>query len=107
MFKKNPEFINTALSFEAKSTPFPPSFLTKPLNPNVWWKALSSADFPAGFVQIMSDLQRACASSASIEHIFSNFSFIHSKLRNKLGVEKTAKLVMRYRMLRGPIELDY
>ena len=39
--KENPEFLNTVLSFEAKSTPFPPSFfLTKPLNPNVWWKAL-------------------------------------------------------------------
>ena len=65
----------------------------------------SSADFPAGFVQIMSDLQQA--SSASIERIFSNFSFIHFKLRNKLGVEKTAKLVMCYRMLSGPIEFDY
>ena len=40
MFKNNPKFLNTVLSFEAKSTPFPPSFLTKPLNPNVWWKAL-------------------------------------------------------------------
>ena len=54
----------------------------------------------------MSDLQQACASSASVERIFSNFSFVHSKLRNKLGVEKTAKLVMCYRMLRGPIVLD-
>lgn len=39
-------------------------------------------------------------SSASIERILSNFSYIHNKLRNRLGVQKAAKLVFGYRMLR-------
>ena len=44
---------------------------------------------------------------ASIERVFSTFGHIHSKLRNKLGVQKAAKLVLCYRMLRGGSEPDY
>jgi hypothetical protein len=47
------------------------------------------------------------ASSASIERIFSNFSFIHTKLRNRLGVQRATKLVFCYRMLRGTHDMDY
>ncbi len=41
--------------------------------------------------------------------IMSRFSFIqmsHSKLRNRLGVNKATQLVRCYRMLRGLNELD-
>ena len=55
----------------------------------------------------MIQLHSACASSASIERIFSSFGLIHNKIRNRLGVEKAAKLVFRYRMLRGKEDLDY
>ena len=47
------------------------------------------------------------ASSASIERVFSNFGLIQSKLRNRLGVQKAAKLVACYRILRGKEELDW
>ena len=72
-----------------------------------WWGALQKYPFPEGFVDCMLQLQSACASSASIERVFSTFGHIHSKLRNKLGVQKAAKLVLCYRMLRGGSEPDY
>ena len=37
--------------------------------------------------------------------IFSNFGAIQTKLRNRLGLEKAAKLVSCYRELRGGAEL--
>jgi len=40
-------------------------------------------------------------SSAPIERIFTNFGYIHSKLRNRLGGAAAAKLVFCYCMLRG------
>ena len=50
------------------------------------------------FMQEMSSLP---ASSASVERIFSTFGQIHTKLRNRLGTEKIAKLVKCNRMLKG------
>ena len=41
------------------------------------------------------------ASSASVERVFSSFGIVHTKLRKRLGVERAAKLVYCYRMLRG------
>jgi len=39
--------------------------------------------------------------------ILSNFGAIQTKLRNRLGLEKVAKLVSCYRELRGGAELDW
>jgi len=39
--------------------------------------------------------------------IFSNFDVIQTKLHNRLGLEKAAKLVSCYRELRGCAELDW
>jgi hypothetical protein len=36
-----------------------------------------------------------------MERTFSNFGWIHSKIRNRLGNDTSAKLVFCYRMLRG------
>ncbi|XP_053380950.1 uncharacterized protein LOC128549017 [Mercenaria mercenaria] len=46
------------------------------------------------------------ASSASTERVFSNFGSIQTKLRNRLGIEKTTKLVFSYTMLCDKEELD-
>ena len=66
-----------------------------------------SSSLPAEFVNLIIQLLQSPASSASIERVFSNFSFVHSKLRNRLGVERAAKLVFCYRSLRGCKEADY
>ena len=39
--------------------------------------------------------------------IFSNFGAIQTKLRNRLGLEKAAKLVSSYREPHGVAELDW
>ncbi|KAF0714582.1 Dimer Tnp hAT domain-containing protein [Aphis craccivora] len=41
----------------------------------------------------------AVCSSAGIERLFSSFGFIHSKSRNRLGVEKCSKLVTIFKHL--------
>jgi len=41
----------------------------------------------------------AVGSSAGVERIFSTFGLVHSKLRNRLGVEKAGKLVFIYKLL--------
>ena len=51
------------------------------------------------FLEFAIHLFRCIPSSASIERIFSNFSFIQNKLRNRLGIDKASKLVMAYKML--------
>ena len=39
------------------------------------------------------------ASSASIERIFSNYSFIQNELKNRLELQAALKLVMTYKIL--------
>lgn len=103
------------IAYEAQEAPFPSSYFSasaKTMNPVTWWKGISKiADFKSGpaakFVELASLLLSCPASSAAIERVFSNFAFIHSKLRNCLGTEKCTKLVMCYRMLRGAHEADY
>ena len=52
--------------------------------------------FPKNFVNF-----QACPSSnAAIERIFSNFSFVNSKIWNKLTVSNVSKLVYYYDMLK-------
>ena len=43
----------------------------------------------------------AVASSAGVERVFSSFGFVHSKVRNRLGIEKAGKLVFMYKLLNG------
>ncbi|KAK6186202.1 hypothetical protein SNE40_008287 [Patella caerulea] len=66
-----------------------------------WWKSIlfSKKDYiDLGMLELVKTLMTAISSSASIERIFSTFGLVHSKLRNRLGVEKAGKLVFIYRM---------
>lgn len=54
----------------------------------------------------MTQLHTASASSAGIERLFSAFDLVHTKLRNRLGVEKTAKLVAILKALNKKSETD-
>ena len=57
--------------------------------------------------QVAVKLLKMPSSSASIERVFSNFGLIQTKLRNRLGLQKAAKLVFCYRYLRGKSEIDW
>lgn len=97
------DFLPLVTLFALKQKPFPQSFFTDQmvnLNPVVWWEGLRKYKaINNKFIDFVIHLQRASASSAGIERIFSNLTFIQSKLRNKLGLEKCSKLVSVYRML--------
>lgn len=62
-----------------------------------WWKSfqsLHSADISEKNLDHLNQLLTGASSSAGVERIFFlTFGLIHTALRNKLGVEKAAKLV--------------
>ena len=100
-------------AFEAEAMPFPShmfsdTFLEK-IDPCVWWLCIKKThkNVNPELSDLALRLLKLPASSASIERIFSNFGFIQTKLRNRLGLEKAAKLVTCYRELRGTIDFDW
>lgn len=103
-----PNSLPLLLAYEAEGEPFPRSFFkTKDVKAKVWWKAVLNKEINPEFIHLMMKLHSIPCSSSSIERIFSNFSHIHSKLRNRLGVQKAAKLVFCYRMLRGSKDINW
>ena len=44
--------------------------------------------------------------TASVERIFSRFGLVHSKIRNRLGVEKSAKLDFLYNVSNKDVAID-
>ena len=101
-------------AFEAKSASFLSTYfmnyvtnLATKLSHVTRWKAFKSAGVNSDYVSVALQLLSAPALSASIERIFSNFSHIHTKIKNRLGNLKTSKLVFCYRMLHGDCVLDY
>lgn len=110
LIQKDASFIESVISFQAKAAPFPPSFFTdNAINtvPITWWKAVGSSGVNSDFVKFTCQLLSAPASSASIERVFSNYSYIFNKIRNRLSIEKASKLVFCYRMMRGKKDIDY
>ena len=62
--------------------------------------------FDEDFIQLIKCLLCSVASSSDVERTFSTFGLVHSKLRNRLGVAKPAKLVFIYRVLTVNIASD-
>ena len=95
------------IQFQAKAAPFPDSFFDEvvvngpaKVQPLTWWRSVGrqAPEIPASFIELMIQLHSAVASSASIERIFSTYGHVHNKLRNKMGMAKTEKLVLCYRL---------
>ena len=103
-------FMATLVAFEGQSTPFLTAYFSgvaTAMSPTQWWRAVKRCGVDEKFSDFANNLLSCPASSASIERIFSNFAFVHTKVRNRLGIEKASNLVFCYRMLRGCNELDY
>jgi len=102
---QNPSLLPLLVAYGTQSAPFPQSFFCEPmltLSPILWWKGVlknTEAEVNHEFARLAVHLLSALPSSASIERIFSNFGYIHSKLWNRLGGATAAKLVFCYRML--------
>ena len=105
--------VSDLCAFQAETDPFPQhmfkeTFLEK-VEPHVWWLCIKKTykDVNPELCELALLLLHLPASSASIERIFSNFSFIQTKLRNRLGLDKASKLVTCYRELIGSVEFDW
>ena len=105
--KENPEFISELIKFTAESDNYLPELFDekalKNTNPFVWWKSFSVTNsLSQEFTSFILKLFSCVASSAGIERLFSSFGIVQSKLRNRLGIKKAAKLVTIFRNLNEP-----
>ena len=102
------------ISFQAEGDPFPRSYFTSEVRNNIkasiWWKSMKKTMINEEFLNFVIHLHNCPSSSAGIERLFSNYSFVQNKLRNRLGLEKASKLVVCYKMLNkkgAAAELDW
>ena len=80
--------------FRVRSPPFDSPYMSeatrKSMMPADWWKLL---DVEKDVLETIQCILSCSPSTADLERIFSTYSWVHSKERNRLGVEKSAKLV--------------
>lgn len=113
LLELNPAYLPLVISFQAEEDPFPKSYFTSEVRNNVkasiWWKSMKNSMINQEFLNFIIHLHNCPSSSAGIERLFSNYSFVQNKLRNRLGLEKASKLVVCYKMLnkKGAAELDW
>ena len=65
----------------------------------MWTRIMCIVHVKTEILSLINTLMNAIASSASIERVFCTFGLVHSKIRNRLGVEKASKLVFLHRVL--------
>jgi hypothetical protein len=94
-------------SLEISNTLLPASVITR-TRPTVWWLSLSkSSPVSKDLCSLAQKILKMPSSSASIERVFFNFGLIQTKLRNRLGLQKAAKLVFSYWYLRRKEDIDW
>lgn len=98
----NTGLLPLTVKFNARSSPFKHIMFSDEIIKNVngiqWW--LSQRDEPeiAKHLPIIKQFLCATASSASVERMFSTFGFVHSDIRNRMGIEKGGKLVFLFKL---------
>lgn len=93
------------MALTAKALPFPKFMFGESFKktcPMLWWTSVSLEDeekWPQKekFIKFCEQLLTATASTAALERCFSTFGLVQSKLRNRLGNEKAAKLVFMFK----------
>lgn len=70
-----------------------------------WWLSLKK-NISSEMLSLVTKLFTASASSAGVERIFSSYGLVHSKLRNRLGIEKSSKLVSIFKSLNKDFTYD-
>lgn len=106
--------IPTFYKFCGKALPFAPSLFDLDTRMNisvtVWWNTAVRKAKGDDNVRKLADIAKLLgilpASSAAIERIFSRFSLVQTKIRNRLSIEKAAKLVLCYQNLRQTVSND-
>lgn len=97
--------LSILLKFIVRSPPFNGTLFDKEslesLNILEWWKSIALLKNCVGQKEFDA-IQLLCTAkgtTAGIERMFSTFGLVHTKLRNQLGVEKAAKLVLMFKSL--------
>jgi len=92
----HPEIMDEIITFQAQGFPFKSYLFNEnivlKIKPLTWWIALEK-NLTKEMNEMVKQLFTSCASSAGIERIFSTYGIVHTKLRNRLGIEKSSKLV--------------
>ena len=90
------------MKFRGKSHPFLEfefsSEVSAVLSPVQWWRSHRD-DIDSQTLATILQFLTAVASSAGVERVFSSYGLVHSKLRNRLGTEKAAKLVFLFKAI--------
>lgn len=99
-----PSLLPVLLRFYGKLSPYNGAIMQDSVISNMsdieWWISTFSIIHIDPVAQdIIKQLMTAVASSAGLERIFSSFGLVHSDLRNRLGVEKAAKLTFLMKTL--------
>ena len=91
------EYLPNILNMKNKQKPFKlylfDDQVIKNISPLTWWNSQNITEMKPLYNAFLT----AVSSSAGVERVFSAFGLIHTKLRNRLGVEKAAKLVFLYK----------
>ena len=103
--KINPSFLSYVLKFELQEGPFQRTLFSEEviwtIDANEWWRSVAkSCKISKEFCELIAHLQACPSSSAAIERVFSNFSFVHSKIRNRLTISNISKFVFCYSILK-------
>lgn len=104
IYSYHPSVLAEIINYQAQCAPFKPylfnSDTVNNISPMAWWSALFKRKLISNDLNTLTmQLFTAVCSSAGIERLFSSFGFIHSKSRNRLGVEKCSKLVTVFKHL--------
>ena len=107
--EKIPDLVPTLLNLRARAKLLNLNYkisdlFLKEVSCSSWWKTVNpnKAYLPGKTEDLICSLQTA--SNASIERVFSSFGLVHSKLRNRLGVEKAGKLVFLHKILNRDVD---
>jgi hypothetical protein len=112
VLNKCPDAVPDFLNFMSESVVIPSALSSQSViskvNAKVWWSCLDRSNVVGNSLcEFARKVLPMPCSSASLERIFSNFGTVQTKLRNRLGIQRAAKLVVCYRFLRGSDELDW
>ena len=97
-----PSLVPVIMKFQAKSPPFHAfkfsDSVTMSMSAVEWWRSHSNV-LDSDVISAAQQLLSAVASSSGVERVFSSYGIVHSKLRNRLGTEKAAKLVFLFKTM--------
>ena len=105
----NENFPAILMAYIAGDPPFPRHMFGtqfRDVAPLTWWRSLAVGEDLLNFNQLKDTWIAMCeqymtatASTAGVERLFSTFGLVQSKLRNRLGNEKAAKLTFMFKHL--------